>query len=231
VRIRSTHIYRDTPPIIRLGVGPSLAYQVEFFDRPRRAPLAGVQVEFQRTGGVQTTAERFTAVSRADGRISFPIRPLAAGTLQGRLIFRAPIPSTPETLLVALPTFDDDGGRFFGVVAAGAYLPYFGIVSVGPVGLAGVKVDVKRVGGIQVSPADYTIETRAGGIFPLDPIPLALGEVIVDLTIRPPAPYASFSVRGVRLATADRTVSDRLIGVYPVDAPRSASSDGLVNPP
>lgn len=215
LHIRSTYIYRDSPGIFRLGVGPSLEYQGEFRSRATGALLGGVQVDFQRTGGVEVTVPNFTTTSAANGRFSFAGRPLTAGTLQGRLIFRAPLPATPETLSVRLQTFEDDGGRFFGVIGAGAYLPYYGIVLDGRgQGIDGVKVTVTRVSGIGIAPDPFTAVSYNGGIFIVQPAPLALGEVTVDLAFLPPAPYAPFTVRALKLATADRKVDDRLIGLY-----------------
>ena len=215
LHIRSTYLYRDVTGILRLGVGPSLEYQGEFRSRATGALLGGVPVEFQRTGGVEVTVPNFTTISAANGRFSFRGRPLTSGALQGRLIFTAPFPSTPETLSVKLPTYEDDGGRFFGVIGAGAYLPYYGIVLDGRgQGVDGVKVTVTRVSGIAIAPDQFTAVSYNGGIFVVQPAPLALGDVTVDLAFLPPDPYAPFTVRDIKLSTADRKVADRLIGLY-----------------
>lgn len=218
--VSSTHLYHAPTGIIRLGVGPSLAYQGEFYSRATGKRLPGVEVLFERLDGVGTAGTTFSTTTDVNGRFSFPLRPLASGVVRGRLIFRAPIPSTPETLLVKLPTFDSDEGRFYGVIGAGAYLPYYGIVVAGSgVGVDGVAVEVRRVGGIEISPSTFTTLTTDGGIFRLNAAPLALGDVIVDLTIRPPAPLQPYTVSGIRLSTADRQVGDRLFGVYRTDQP------------
>ena len=218
LHVTSSYVFRRAPSILRFGVGPSLAYQVELYSRATGDRLAGVQVDFQRTGGVALTVPAFSTVSDKNGRFGISTFPLGSGSVEGRFIFRAPIPSTPETLFVSLPTFDDNGGRLFRVIGLGAYLPYYGIVVLGGKGVDGVQIDVARVSGIGISPATFTTRTSNGGIFALQPAPAALGDVLVDLTIRPPG-FTPYTIRGVKLSTADRTVPDRLIGVFRVDAP------------
>ena len=217
LHVASSYVFRRAPSILRFGVGPSLAYQFELYSRATLDRLAGVQVDFQRTGGVALTIPAFSTVSDKNGRFGFSTFPLGSGSVQGRFIFRAPIPSTPETLSVSLPTFDENGGRLFRVIGLGAYLPYYGIIVLGGPGVDGVQVDVARVSGIGISPATFTTRTANGGIFAVQPAPTALGDVLVDLTIRPQG-FAPYTVRGVKLSTADRTVPDRLIGVFRVDA-------------
>lgn len=214
VRLLATHVYRPGARILRVAVGPSLEYQGEFLSRARNVPVAGMQVQFTRTGGVPVTVPTFTAVTDANGRFSIRTLPLAAGVLEGTLVFAAPAPSVPETLQVKLPTFDADGGRLFGVFRAGAYFPAFGIVQVGGAGIAGVTVDVTRVSGVDFTPSTFTVVSRDGGAFPLQPVPLALGDAIVDITFRPPAPYAPLTVRGVRITAVGRDEPDRMVGVY-----------------
>jgi hypothetical protein len=81
-----------------------------------------------------------------------------------------------------------------------------------------VNVDVTRVGGIDVAPRTYTTVSAGGGIFRINPVPQALGDVNVDITFRAPVPYTIPPLRGVRLSTADRTVPDRSIGVVQATA-------------
>ena len=218
LHLASSYVYRADNRILRFGVGPSVSYQAELHSRATGARVPGVMVDFQRMGGVELTVPAFSTTTDGNGRFAFPTWPLSSGTVQGRLIFRAPIPSTPETLFVALPTFDDDASRFYGVFGVGAYLPYYGIVVLGGTGVDGVKVDVARVSGIDITPSTFTTVTSNGGIFAVHPVPGSLGDVVVDLTFRPPG-FSAYTVRGVKLSTADRQVSDRAIGVFRVDAP------------
>ena len=215
VHVRSSYLYRDQTRILRLGVGPSLEYQGEFYDRATGARQANVAVDFLWTGGVPVAKNDFTEVSRADGRFSFHLRPLTDGNVFGRLIFRAPVPATPETLSITIPTFEDDAGRFFGVIASGAYFPYYGVLTGAGVGLDGVKIDAVRVSGVPVVFSAAGVETSKGGVFRLGLVPLELGTVVLDLTFHPPAPAPAFT-RRVTLSTADRTVEDRLIGTFAV---------------
>ncbi len=224
VRLQATHLYRPARRVLRVAVGPSLEYQGELLSRARNTPVAGAQVQFRRTGGVAVTVPTFTTVSDANGRFNISTRPLASGILEGELIFTAPAPALPETLQVKLPTFEADGGRLFGVFRAGAYFPAFGIVQVGGAGVAGVSVDVTRVSGAGFQPSTFTVVSRDGGIFPLQPIPTSLGDALVDITFRPPAPYAALTVRGVRITAVARDEPDRLAGVWELQRAPSAPS-------
>ena len=111
--LRSTYVYEGPTGILRRGVGPSLDYQGRFLNRATGAVVGGVVSRFERTGGIAIEAP-VVSTSAPSGYFNFFIRPLATGSLQGRLIYRAPTAAVPETLMVSLPTFDEDGGRFYG---------------------------------------------------------------------------------------------------------------------
>ncbi len=112
----SSYVYRAPTAIIRLGVGPSLAYDAMFVDRATGFPVEGVPVSFERTSGIDLAVSTFNAVSNASGRFRFSLQALSVGVVHGRLIYRAPLAAAPETLLVALPTFDSDSVRFYGKI-------------------------------------------------------------------------------------------------------------------
>jgi hypothetical protein len=109
VSISPTHVYREPSPIDRFPVGPSLGYKGVVRDRATNDSLSGVQVRFERTGGIETSPATFTTQTNLEGRFDFPpLRVVAAGVLEGRLIFVASAAAKPETVQVALPTFDAD---------------------------------------------------------------------------------------------------------------------------
>lgn len=109
VSIPPTYVYREPSPIDRFPVGPSLGYKGIVRDSVSRDSLSGVQVRFERTGGIETTPSTFTTQTNLEGRFDFPpLRVTASGALVGRLIFVAAPAAQPETVQVTLPTFDAD---------------------------------------------------------------------------------------------------------------------------
>ncbi|HYD54341.1 MAG TPA: hypothetical protein VEA99_17020, partial [Gemmatimonadaceae bacterium] len=115
---------------------------------------------------------------------------------------RPPAPGPEFTLRgVELPTFEADTPRVFRRWGVGPHLPYAGIVRVGGAPRAGVEVVIRRTGGIAVRPEEMTVRTNDAGAFSINPVPLGVGELVVSLTFRPPAPLASFTVTNLRLVT------------------------------
>jgi hypothetical protein len=107
--VTPSYVYREPSHIDRYPVGPSLGFVGEVRDAVSHNPVAGVEIRFERTGGIPVSLGTFTATTNAEGHFDFPlVRALAAGTLLGRMIFLAAPATRPETLQVALPTFDAD---------------------------------------------------------------------------------------------------------------------------
>lgn len=106
------------PPVHQFGiddfayefaVGPSLGYLGSVRDSAAGALIPGVQLDFQRTGGIPVSPSAFTTFTGPDGIFGLPpVRALAAGTLDGRFIIRVSPAASPETLLVHIPTTDVD---------------------------------------------------------------------------------------------------------------------------
>ena len=108
----------------------------------------------------------------------------------------------------------------FGRWGIGPHLLYYGRIVAGGVGVANVDVELRRTGGVAVEPASYTARTGAEGYFPMSPVPLANGELLADLHVRPPAPYAAFVVRGLRLPTSVEDLSSaRPFGTWDLQPP------------
>jgi len=109
VSVPPTYVYREPSPIDRYPVGPSLGYKGLVLDSVTHDPLSGVQVRFERTGGIEAAPSEFSTQTNLEGGFDFPpLRVTAAGVLDGRLIFAAAPAAKPETLQVTLPTFDAD---------------------------------------------------------------------------------------------------------------------------
>lgn len=208
VHLTPSYEYKPGIRVISVGIGPSLEYAGAFQLNATLAPLGSVRVDFKRTGGINAVPETFTATSDQNGFFIFPLTPLGDGTLLGDLTVTPPPPNAPYVIKVQMPTKYEDGGSLFARWGVGPHLMYYGRITAGEnKGVAGAEVELRRTGGIQVEPASSFATTEAQGYFPMQPIPLARGELIADLYVKPPAPYAAFVVRGLRMPTSDEFVS------------------------
>lgn len=219
IRLATTHVVDDETRVARWGVGPSLAYFGELFARADLRRLEGVEVEFRRTGGIPVQPEHFVVRTDAGGRFPFPVTPLASGELRGELTVRPAPPALPFTETVRVSTFDTDGGRLFGIWGVGPHLPYAGLVYLDGVAVEGVEVEFRRTGGIRIEPERFTTRSTSYGAFPLGAVPLEVGEVIGELTIRPPAPFEVLVVPDVRLATTEEDLVGVVIGNWNLPRP------------
>jgi hypothetical protein len=118
--LRPSHVFRDPTGVIRLGAGPSLAYVGEFHDISTGAPVAGIAVDFVRTGGTAIAPTSFSAVTDANGRFFFPLRAFGWGDVVGDLNVRPPQPFRSYVIRgLRLSPFDDDQARLLGVWVVG----------------------------------------------------------------------------------------------------------------
>src|SRR5690349_11722683 len=80
----------------------------------------------------------------------------------------------------------------------------FGLVSRFNTPMAGVRVTVKRTGGIAAQPDSISVVTGPDGRFNASAFRISsLGDLIVSLTITPPAPLPAFRIDNVRLTALD----------------------------
>jgi len=173
----------------------------------RRA--AGVRVEFRRTGGVHSVPERVVATTDAIGRFPLDIIPIGDGELVGELSFQPPAPYREERITsVRFPvTGAGDDVELAGVWGVGPAFPYMGLVVWGDTKqiARGVMVEFRRTGGIPIDPEVVTMTTSDlpyGNVRVLPVTALGYGEVIGELTIRPPAPYKTTVLRDLRIETS-----------------------------
>lgn len=204
IQLANTYLYRDATRVLRVGVGPNLDYAIQFFDRASGRPVPGVGITFTRTGGVATTPTTITSMSQAGGAAPIRLRALADGEVVGTVIVRPPAPGTVDTIRnVRLATFHSDRGRVLANWNVLPYMPYYGLVRGNGIGLAGTQVTVTRTSGITLDPPSYTWTVGSDGVLFLNPVPKAVGDAVVDLTFRPPAPYAAFTVHGLKLTAVE----------------------------
>jgi hypothetical protein len=110
--------------------------------------------------------------------------------------------------------------RFLGLWGVGPSLRYLGRILRADTDapIADAVVEFQRTSGIAVAPSVLTSRTIASGLFPLAPNPLDTGEVVGNLTIRPPAPFRDTTFTGIRLRTFDSDTL-RLGGVWRLAPP------------
>lgn len=225
VRIPAQPVFRAAAALRTFGAGPSLEYHFAFNDRGTVTPVAGVRVQFQRTDGIRGTVESWEQVTGPDGRAVFEGYALDTGVMRGTLTVTPPSPFKAYQVSVELPTFDHDTAQVFGVYGVGPGLPYYVIIRNAGVPMPGVTVEFQRTSGIVVTPGHFAAVTNDSGMAFLTPDPETEGDVLADVTVRPPAPRAPFTVRGLRLTAldADRPGGRVLLGDWDVTAPPSAA--------
>jgi hypothetical protein len=214
----------DTEPLILLGVwgyGHWILYGSQLWLRGTEGPAAGLEVEFLRTGGIAITPD--SMVARTDSAGRFPLMAIAggAGEVVGDLTVRLPAPFPPTVISgVRIATFASDQMRFLGLWGVGPSLRYLGQIvradTYAPI--ADAVVEFQRTGGIAVTPSILASRTIASGLFPLALNPLDTGEVVGNLTIRPPAPFRDTTFTGIRLRTFNSDTL-RLAGVWGIATP------------
>lgn len=223
VTLTPTYEFRPAPFVQQIPVGPTMVYQIGVYNRATVVGVPGVRVDFQRTGGVETAPPTTSGVSDAGGTFLLNIRPLTFGTVIGDLTIHAPPPSATYIVHdVQFPVMDTDSVRFFGSYGVGLHFPWFGIVQHGGARVAGAEITAQRIDGAPVSPSTVVTHSDANGQFGLNGfVPQDTGTVLLDITVRPPAPFTAFIVHGISLAVLDRDSMGQFPGslVFDLDHP------------
>ena len=224
VRILPTVGFRQAPTLRLFGTGPNIEYHFEAMYRGRfGVTVPGVAVQFRRTGGIRVTDEVWEATTNAAGRVAFRGAAIDSGTLFGILRVSPPLPAKTYERPVILETYDEDGGRFYGILGIGPGLPYYLILRRNGIPIAGVEVEMTRTSGIDIHPTRLTGVSNDSGIVLLTPEPRSEGELLANIVVRPPAPLAPFTVP-VRMTALDADVPGGrvLLGDWDVAAPPSS---------
>jgi hypothetical protein len=96
------------------GVGPWLGYTGQVVRADDGSPVAGAQVVFRRTGGIEVSPRESTTTTGAAGEFALQPVPLAEGTAEGELVVTAP-GQPPVTITgIRMPTFEADEQRSLG---------------------------------------------------------------------------------------------------------------------
>lgn len=224
-RVTATPEFRYPARIYRLGAGPNLDYWVPVMNRGKPGTyVSGVRLDFQRTSGIEIDPPSWSQVSDAGGSVLFPARALQYGTVTGNVTVTPPAPWKSYTRTISLATFETDSTPFGPVIGVGPGFQYYAIVRASGVPLKGVEVSFQRTSGISITPSPFTVVSNDSGMVFLTPEPQGEGEVVGDITVRPPAPHATFVVRNVRMQAIEGDVPGGriLIGDWDVTAPPAA---------
>lgn len=102
------HVDADPNPFVgRWGIGPSLPF-VGRAVWPNGDPAAGVEVRFQRTGGILVEPESYVETTNEHGTFSLGPLPLESGVVDFTLTFTPPAPLQAITYPYSLRTTDEE---------------------------------------------------------------------------------------------------------------------------
>ena len=110
----------------------------------------------------------------------------------GEILVFPPDGTTRVIPNIRLRTFEGDNLRFAGVFGFGPALRYVGeVLRQDGTPVRGAQVTWTQVSGVAASPTILTGTTDANGRFPLTLIPSMDGEVVGEVRVVPPAPWAA----------------------------------------
>jgi hypothetical protein len=206
IRLSTTNVRGDGGELGRLVIDPYLALIGEVRDRISYSVVPNAFVTFRRTGGVAIDADSIVTQADQSGRFFLNTPAATVGTVTAEISIAATgyprsfaIPLSIRTEYRDRPTPD------IVLLRLGTTLLWVGEVHRrgNDTLTAGLLVEFDRTGGIPVQPSHFESRTNEVGRFALNPMPGAEGQVVGDLTIHPPPPFAAFVVRGVQLRTSD----------------------------
>jgi hypothetical protein len=183
--------------------GSTMRYAGELFVRGTNQKAAGARVEFARTGGVALNDSVTTATADANGFFILPIVPREDGTVFGDLTVttadgrqRSRYRHTPIT------SYDSTAIRTLGGIGIGdrwAYALEFwrnDVLKPAP----NVRVDIRRTGGVAISPSTFSGVTNASARVEWRPTVQDTGIVELEATLYPSGEPPRI-VRNLRLRT------------------------------
>ena len=216
--------YFQQRPSVVLSFAPESTFVACVIHRASAAPLGGITLDFTRTGGAPTARSTATATTDSLGRAILDLGPLEPGDVIGDVTVHGfEASSTYVVRNVAVAAADGFlAGRIFGV---GLGFPYFGLVTRFNAPLPNVHIMIQRTGGIDVRPDSITAVTGADGRFNASVFQTtSLGDLIVSLTVTPPAPLPAFRIDNVHLPAMDGDPQGILFIGIDVDHPPPGST-------
>lgn len=215
VRLFTSRARGDGGVLGRVVVNPYMLMVGELRERKGDGLIVGGRVTLKRVSGAKIEPDTVTFVTDADGRFFFQPEIIEFGDLVAD--FEIEAAGHPRTYLVR-QTHQvqwQDGGLRFVLLHAGRALFYSAqaLRRATFQHLPGTTVEFVRTGGIGVEPSRFSPPLNQYGGFGISPEPLADGQVVFDLIVRPPAPYPVEVNRDLRISTHDDDFT-RYLGVF-----------------
>lgn len=210
VRLHTSSVRGHTRLLEPWYVDPYLDYLGELFFRSGGQPIGGATVTFRRLSGVEVVPAEFQVTANAEGRFWLTPVPATAGEVHASLEVYSPAHGRTFAFpSLRLRTVHNPGAVRVLRFGVGAQFYYYGELYWAGSGdpgqpAEGIEVEFRRTGGVAIQPERVVVQSNAVGLFPLSftlSDPLDSGELVGDLTIRPPAPHPPIVVSGFRLQT------------------------------
>jgi hypothetical protein len=219
VRIPVRSEFRPVARGLPFGAGPSVLYHFEVGDRGDGARLAGVRIDFRRDSGLAIEPATWTAYTEPTGRVAVPAIAHTFGTVYGVITVTPQAPYKSYERSVALEAFDKDGAILYGGYGVGPGIQYCVAILKNGVPAKGITVEFRRTGGIAIAPGAFATVSNDSGYAFMSSKPESEGQITADVTVRPPAPFASFVVRNVTVQAVDGDPPWTLIGTWDIASP------------
>jgi len=208
LRFSTSEVRGEGHTLGRIVVDPYIEFIGVLSDRRNRQPLVGARLTILRTGGVAVSAPDSVEMTLdGDGRFHYDVKAVEPGEMIADLVVASPsLPRVYRVAGVRFPaTYLDRVPDVAAAWSLGTGLPYVGIVyrRGSNVREAGVEIEFRRIGGIEVDPDTFVVHTNADGAFSLSTTPLADGVLIGDLIVRPPLPAVAETIRAVQMQTLE----------------------------
>lgn len=202
--------------VVSCSDDPLVRYEGEIILKFTGEPGRNIPVMFVRTGGAALADDSVRTTTDSLGRFAIELVPSSAERIEGDLVVLTPGSDpngvvAPARISVNLtPSQARSDVRFLGRLPVphlyfGNYgeLYYRGgpLYASDGVFARNVEVELRRTGGIRITPDPYLVRTDGAAQFPIEPQPLEHGELTFDLIVRPPEPYQPVTLAGLRMST------------------------------
>lgn len=213
--------YQDvvTRDVNVLRIGTTLLWAGEVFRRGTNGHTAGIQVDFQRTAGIDVVPAQFTTTTNDIGLFPIQPAPIGEGELVGTVTIHSPAPFAPVIVPnVRVHTVADDSVRLAGRWGYGSQV--FGAIeliyrtTMSRVD-SGATVIFRRTGGVQTLSDSAVTRVNQFGAAGLQLASNAAGDAVGDFEVQLGEPYGTEIIRGVHVASAEDDIQ-RFYGTHAV---------------
>jgi hypothetical protein len=209
IPVRIDTRYQDVDPhdVTVVNVGAALLWVGEVHRRATNLVLPGIQVDFQRTGGIAIDPPQFTSTTNESGLVALQPTPLAEGELIGTVTIHPPGHAAPVVIPdVHIHTAADDSVRLAGLWGYGAQL--FGALELRyrTTGLpvdSGAVVIFRRTAGVATQPDSQASKVNQFGFMGVQLPSDTIGDIVGDVEARLGEPYGTEVIRGLHLPSLE----------------------------